>query len=492
MAHFLSPERTARGGSPGLSHWLGSKLLGAPLAMQVTAAQQIKAAIEARAFDADVSVSVGPSASKFVGTRDNASRYRVTDDGLAIVPIQGTLIDRGEFLGDLGGYMTSYEGLAEQFRRIAKDEAIKGVILDIDSPGGMVAGLFDLVAELEKLKAKKRVTAIAANMAASAAYAIGCAAHALYVTRSGLVGSIGVIALHQSFARALDSGGVDTTIVYAGDHKADRNPYQQLSHGARAEMSASVDEAYDQFVAHVAAARGIDEATVRGTEARIYAGDCGVTADLADGVKSFEEMLDEVRVSRSAPTTKSKAGVRPMKTNRGQGGDATDLQGAIAESLAALFGAAVEQAAAKPAASAAPALAAGDTVSRADAERMAVDAATAAVSAALDRAHAILGCEEAKGREALAVRLAFKSAMSLDDAKATLAAAAQTQAPAGGAASSFAQFSAAMAKPGASAGVKPDASAPAEGSVSAFASMPSLADQAKSMGGQVKKFGRNR
>ncbi|MCK9911713.1 S49 family peptidase, partial [Microbacteriaceae bacterium K1510] len=88
------------------------------------------------------------------------------------------------------------------------------------------AGMLDLVAEMGDLKKKKKVYAVAANMAASAAYAIGCTAHELYVSRQGMAGSIGVIAMHTSFARMLDQAGVDTTIIFAGDHKADGNAYQ--------------------------------------------------------------------------------------------------------------------------------------------------------------------------------------------------------------------------------------------------------------------------
>ena len=238
MAHIIEPDHRAHAArGPGLSYQLGAKLLGQPLAMRMAAANRLKAAIEAREFDSSVQVAL-PGLSKFAGTVDQRSRFRVTDDGVAIVPVGGLLIDRGGWLGDLGGFATSYEGLEEQIRRIEKDSAIKSVVLDIDSPGGMVAGIFDVCGLLTRLKKSRKVYALAANMADSAAYAIACVAHEVHVTRTGEVGSIGVIQYHQSYARALDASGIDTTIIFEGERKPDGNPFQQLSHGARSDMAA--------------------------------------------------------------------------------------------------------------------------------------------------------------------------------------------------------------------------------------------------------------
>ena len=278
MAHIIEPDHRAHAArGPGLSYQLGAKLLGQPLAMRMAAANRLKAAIEAREFDSSVQVAL-PGLSKFAGTVDQRSRFRVTDDGVAIVPVGGLLIDRGGWLGDLGGFATSYEGLEEQIRRIEKDSAIKSVVLDIDSPGGMVAGIFDVCGLLTRLKKSRKVYALAANMADSAAYAIACVAHEVHVTRTGEVGSIGVIQYHQSYARALDASGIDTTIIFEGERKPDGNPFQQLSHGARSDMAADSADIYQQFVRHVAKARGLEEDRVRGTQARTYRGQKAVEA----------------------------------------------------------------------------------------------------------------------------------------------------------------------------------------------------------------------
>jgi signal peptide peptidase SppA len=285
MAAIIEPQRGAPASGPGMSYMLGSKIFNAPLMMPLTAAQRLKSAIDARQFDVpggQVSIT-GPQASKFVGSAAGRSGYRVTDDGIAIVPVSGLLLDRGEWLGDYYGMATTYEGLAEQVRRIIKDSAIRAVILDIDSPGGMAVGCFDFAgAVMTELRKAKRVVAIAQNDACSAAYAIAASAHEVFTTGLGQTGSIGVISMHQSYARALDAAGIDTTIVFAGDNKPLGNPYQALAHNARAEMAAQIDKIYGVFVAHVAKARGLDEAAIRAMEARVYSGADAVRAGLVD------------------------------------------------------------------------------------------------------------------------------------------------------------------------------------------------------------------
>jgi signal peptide peptidase SppA len=452
MAEIIAPERQDRSGGPGLSYWLGSKFLNQPLAMQLAAAQNLQAAIEGKSFDAQIS---GPWASKFVGTKDRGSQYRVTEDGIAVVPVQGVLVDRGEWLGDLGGWATSYEGLAEQFCRIRKDDAIKAVVLDIDSGGGMVAGLFDLIDQLGDLKAKKKVYAVAANLAASAAYAIGCAAHELYVSRSGIAGSIGVIAMHTSFSRALDQQGVDKTIIFAGDHKADGNPYQALTHGARSEMAASIDQTYADFVRHVAKHRPIDEAAVRGTQARVFHGQKAVDAKLVDGVKSFDELIDHIRKGSGASVRgQSKRGGRTVSDGNAPAAARPDYDAVIAAALTTIAAgqkpAAVSQAAEQ---TAAPAPAAA-------APAVAADAVKA-------RIKAIKGCDAAKDRPALAEHLALETEIPADQAEAILKASAVEGAASGQKPDALA---AAMANRSNSGGVKPDVTG-------ADVKRPSLADR---------------
>lgn len=456
MAHVISPERSSRGPAPGASYWLSSKILNQPMALPLAQGANLQAALKANAFDP--SVALGPMASKFIGKADATSRFRVTEDGIALVPVGGMLLDRGEWMGDLYGIATTYEGLAEQFRRLAKDEAVKSVVLDIDSPGGMVAGCFDLVqGELAQLKKKKKVYAIAANMAASAAYAIGCSAHELYTTKFGCIGSIGVIMLHQSYERLLEGAGVETTIIQAGSHKSDGNPFFALSHGARTEMSAECDQAFQLFVSHVAQSRGLEEGVVKATEARCLYGKEAVSAGLADGVKSIDDLLKHIRNGSTKSSTKkagrgsnASTGGR-MSTDNSGTGERPDYDAVIAASLATLA------AASKPAAAT-------------PAQTAPAPAATAPAAAPVDvaaaertRIAAIVDSDDGKANPSLAAHFAFKTAMSADDAVAALKAAGPAAAVTAAAQAPTQQaqlgnaLAARMGQSGTVAGIKPDA-----------------------------------
>lgn len=447
MPEFINPERSRRAGGSGLPFALSTKFVNQPIGLSQTWGAALQQSLRAGEFAQGDLATLFPGASKFIGTRDYSNRYRVTEDGIALVPVSGLLVDRGDWLGDLGGWATSYEGLAEQFRRLAKDSVIKSVVLDIDSGGGMVAGLWDLCAEITKLKKSKKVYAVAANFAASAAYAIGCMANEFYVSRSGTAGSIGVIVIHQSYARALDGAGIDTTIIAAGEHKADGNPFTQLSHGARAEFAASIEQTNTEFVAHVAKHRGLKPEDVRDLQARIYSGSRAVEAGLADGVKSVEDLLEALRgdakaSSRSKSSSTANQGGRAM-SDPTPVAEARPDYSAIAAGIIAGMNLSSQQAAA-PAAAVQPALAA------------AAPAAPAAQAKPneKDRIKAILNCEAAKTRPGLASHLALET-----EIEPAMAASILEKAPAEGAAGAGAALAAAMAQPGASAHVKPDAAA---------------------------------
>lgn len=501
MANIIQPERGALAQGQGVSYWLGTKFINSALAMLPAAAQNLKAAIDARSFDLPGGSISMPGANRFVGTEAGRSRYRVTDDHIAIVPVGGMLIDRGPWLGDLYGFATTYEGLCEQFRRIELDASIKAVLLDIDSPGGMVSGLFDLCDEIAALDKKKPVFAVAQNQACSAAYAIAASARDLYVTRNGQAGSIGVITIHTSMQRMLDSVGLDTTIIHAGSHKADGNPYQQLSHTARADMAEGVDRIYSQFVTYVAKARGLSEDAVRATEARVYAGPAAVDQGLADGVKSFDEVLSIIRkgrstrstrtaraqtqtgadMSRNAPAAAAVPSLTEAECDAIVDGFASMLRGGNAAAAAPAPAPAAAAPAPAPAAAPAPAPVAAAAPAPAPAAAPAATAFDATAFAA--RCNAIITSDAGKKRPQLAMHLALKKTdMSAADAIELLAAAPEEAAAA--AAAGPAGFFQAMRQPGNAAGVKPDgavgANAPSVAGQSAAVNAKPLVDVVKS------------
>ncbi|WP_286962800.1 S49 family peptidase [Cupriavidus sp. UBA2534] len=203
--------------------------------------------------------------------------------GIAIVEVQGTLVQK---LGTLRPYsgMTGYDGIRQNFLMALMDPEVEAIALDIDSPGGEVAGCFDLVDTIYGARGKKPIWSILNESAYSAGYAIASAADRVLVPRTGGVGSIGVICAHVDLSKALTSAGVKVTFITYGDRKADGHAEIPLSEEALARFQADIDSMGDLFVSTVARNRNISAATVRDTQAATYLGADGVELGLADEV----------------------------------------------------------------------------------------------------------------------------------------------------------------------------------------------------------------
>ncbi|WP_413874557.1 S49 family peptidase [Albidovulum sp.] len=206
-------------------------------------------------------------------------------DGIAVIEIAGTLVHRGAWIGQSSG-LTSYEGIAAQIDAAIADPAVRGIALDIDSFGGEVAGAFDLADRLRAARAQKPVHAFVAEHALSAGYVLAAQADRIILPRTGAVGSIGVVALHTDMSGALDQKGIAVTLIHAGSHKIDANPYQPLPEAVQDQMQRELEVVRFLFAETVAAGRGdrLTRDAALATEAAVFRGADAIAAGLADEV----------------------------------------------------------------------------------------------------------------------------------------------------------------------------------------------------------------
>ena len=234
--------------------------------------------------------------------------YPVSPDGIAVITISGTLVKKASWMDAESG-LSSYGEIRTMLADARDDPGIRGILLDVDSPGGEIGGLFDLADEVYAVREQKPCYAIANDDAFSAAYALASCAQRLFVTRTGGVGSIGVIAVHMDQSGFDEKMGRKYTAVYAGARKNDYSTHQPMSSAARANLQDEVDRLYEMFVASVARGRDMSPALVRKTDASIYWGATAISAGLADQVGSFDDALAAVtqasRASRQARATAS-------------------------------------------------------------------------------------------------------------------------------------------------------------------------------------------
>lgn len=228
-------------------------------------------------------------------------------DDVAIVSVQGPLTRHDE------GWWDSYESILARAEK-AFGTSAKAVVLKLCSPGGDAAGCYETSLALRAMaaKAKKPLFAFADGLAASAAYALACAAEKIYVPETGFVGSVGVIKSLYSWEAADKQHGIDVRLVTSGERKADGNPSIPISEGAIAASQREVDDLAALFFELVSESRGISVESVRALEAGVFHGKRAVEAGLADGVLNFKGLLALASGKSGAAAKESTMGLKEI------------------------------------------------------------------------------------------------------------------------------------------------------------------------------------
>lgn len=221
---------------------------------------------------------------------------------ITVISVSGTLVRRAAAVDAASG-LTSYAAISAQLAQAVRDPAVNAILLDIDSPGGEAGGAFDLADQIVAARQIKPIWAVANDDAFSAAYAIASAATRVYVTRTGGVGSVGVIALHVDQSQRDAMSGLRYTAVYAGDRKNDMSPHAPLSTDAAQALQAEVDRLYGLFVSTVAVNRNLSAQDVQDTEAGLYFAQDAIDAGLADVVGTLDDALIALSEELQTKTT---------------------------------------------------------------------------------------------------------------------------------------------------------------------------------------------
>ncbi|MDA8489620.1 S49 family peptidase [Kluyvera sp. Awk 3] len=334
-----------------------------------------------------------------------ARSYQVTN-GIAVLPVSGTLVSKTRALQPYSG-MTGYNGIIARLQQAISDPGVDGILLDMDTPGGMVAGAFDCADIIARMRDIKPIWALANDMNCSAGQLIASAASRRLVTQTARTGSIGVMMAHSNYGAALKTSGVEVTLIYSGDHKVDGNPYEKLPKEVRADFQARIDATRQMFAEKVAGYTGMSVQAVLDTEAAVFSGQESVDNGLAEQLVNNMDALNVMRDAINKRTMISRGG-----SMKGTTASADTTQ---------------------PAAT----IAANQPVATADAPAVVIDPATTAsvdvssqvataVAAENGRIMGILNCEEAKGRESQARALAEMPGMTVESAQRILAAAPQS------------------------------------------------------------------
>jgi signal peptide peptidase SppA len=240
--------------------------------------------------------------------------------GVAVIPVHGVIMPRGDALAESSG-STSLDSLSAQLRAALADSDVNTIVLDVDSPGGNVAGLTEFTHEILAARAQKPIIASARYTMASAAYGLASAATQIVASPSATLGGIGVLNIHNDLSKALEQRGIKRTYIAAGKYKAEGNEAEPLSAEAGEARKATAEEAYGTLTADIARGRGVPVDTVRNGygEGRTVSAKKALALGMIDKIETIHDTL--ARVKTAAPAAGGRAALVPVPSL-----DATDQE----------------------------------------------------------------------------------------------------------------------------------------------------------------------
>lgn len=297
MASNNHDQPKAEGAGPGLPPLLEA-FVGRPRAAEAVAQFLAEAStpplIEGRA-EAQLMAGTYRAASGRSGVQARLESKPGAGKGVAVITISGPLSYRGG---------VDYESIADEIGKAAADDEAGAILLRFDSPGGDAAMVDVAGAAIRAADKRKPVVAFADPHAFSAAYWLASQARRVVMGPGAMVGSVGVISRHFDLVGLADQFGVKVTEFIYGDKKNLFSVFRTVDEQASADANRILKVIGDEFVAAVAAGRGLDAKVVRGTGAAIFSAREAIENGFADSSATFAELLAEMqadlKVSRAA------------------------------------------------------------------------------------------------------------------------------------------------------------------------------------------------
>lgn len=235
--------------------------------------------------------------------RDARKSYRM-DGNIAVIEVDGVLVHKGGWLDAACGFV-GYNYLLAQLEEAYRDPDVYGIWLELNSPGGAVAGLFQFIDEMVQMTAEgggKPIHAWVNEQACSACYVILSACDKAHGPVSAMVGSIGCVATLRNVNRALDEAGIDIEIFRSRPRKMRGGPLEPMDDETRARIQRSVDEADDIMAGIIAAGRGISLDAIDAMQGDWFEGNEALKLGLLDGIMTeraawaiLESEVDDIK-----------------------------------------------------------------------------------------------------------------------------------------------------------------------------------------------------
>ncbi len=293
-------ELTWLGGDESFLHFKASELQ----LQSLTPAQLESMQLRGSTFTDDEDEEDDQVANEFGDYGYMVSRALGDFSNVAILDISGSLVPKDSWINRYYGRV-SYEEIRGASLAALKAGA-DAMLVNLDTGGGAATGIMELSDFWNELDKKMAIYTYTGTNMLSGGYWLGSMGRRIYANQMAMVGSIGVITAHFSYARALKESGVDVTMIRAGEFKALGSPYEKLDDVAQAEIQSRLNRTYEMFTGHVSAERNIpvDRLIETAAEGRVFMAVDAIEVGLVDAVMSFDAVVEDVskRARKSRPT----------------------------------------------------------------------------------------------------------------------------------------------------------------------------------------------
>jgi signal peptide peptidase SppA len=227
-------------------------------------------------------------------------------DGVAVIPVAGPIFRHANLFSEISGATTT-DAIARDLTTALDNPSVRSILLEIDSPGGEVAGTAELAGMIRAAHERKPVTAYVDDLGASAAYWLASAAGEIVAAPTAVLGSIGVVAVMKDPAKKKSAD-----LEFVSSKSPNKRP-DLTTEAGKAQIQATVDALADVFFADVARYRGVPVETVQSDfgQGGVFVGQQAVDAGLADRVGSFEQTLRDL----ADPPAPAKPAPTPLRPN---------------------------------------------------------------------------------------------------------------------------------------------------------------------------------
>lgn len=192
------------------------------------------------------------------------------------------------------GEATNANSIIDGLREAIKDSNTKGIILNINSPGGSAVQAAYVYDEIRRQKAEHPnlpIYSVVGDICASGGYYIASASDKIYVSPASLIGSIGVVMNGFGFSNVLEKLGVERRLMTAGEHKAMLDPFLPVKQQETQHMQNLLDQVHQQFISAVKQGRGDRlKETSDMFSGLIWSGEQSVQLGLADAFGSIDSV----------------------------------------------------------------------------------------------------------------------------------------------------------------------------------------------------------